>query len=83
MNIYTVQIEATDDGQIWYALGDPESDERENARRAAEDTVQNQNLIDDDYDGDWRILVWEGTDTGAEPTYVHYLTRHEGTDTSA
>ncbi len=72
MSTYTVQIEASDDDQIWYALHESEIGEAETARAAAEWTAQNQNIVDDD--ANWRILVWEGTDTSADPTYVHYAT---------
>lgn len=67
---FTVQIEATSDGTAWQAIAPSEiveADLGETAQDVAEWTASNQTEADGD---GWRILVWDGTDTSADPAAV-------------
>lgn len=63
---WTVQIEASTDGQIWQALHPAETTTGAAAEQVATDVAANQTVADG---GLWRVRVWTGrdADTGTEP----------------
>ena len=83
--MYTIEIQATDDGEIWRTIDSPETvTDLEaadmgyaSAADVARDTAYNQTIAEGD---GWRVRVWEGEDpdTGAEPAgecYWHEITK--------
>ena len=72
--IFTVQIEFSyNDGQIWQATEFPERVEAkpgETAEDIAELTASHQNQSDDS--DEWRVVIWDGDDTCADPVHVLY-----------
>lgn len=56
-------------GDIWQAIHRTETIKADSVQDAAEWTAQNQNISNG---GVLRIAVWDGTDTSAEPTYIHH-----------
>lgn len=74
MSNYTVEIQAGNaEGTIWQAMAPAETvNDNGSAEQVALDMLTNQNVLDLDNNGPWRIAVWIGADadTGTEPTYV-------------
>jgi len=74
MSGFTVEIQAGNaDGTIWQAMAPAENIDRvETASDVAFDVLHNQNVLDEDGVGHWRIVVWIGTDadTSCSPDYT-------------
>ena len=79
--MYTIEIQATDDGEIWQTIDSPETvtdlDAADmgytSAADVARDTAYNQTIAEGE---DWRVRVWEGEDPdlGADPAGECYPT---------
>lgn len=81
---YTIEIQATGDGEIWQTIDSPEAIAAAeaagmgyaSAADVARDTARHQNIAEGE---DWRVRVWAGEepDLGAEPDgecYWHEIT---------
>jgi prevent-host-death family protein len=68
--VFTVEIQAPNANHtVWQALAPAETvTDYTNAADLARDTALNQNIADGD---NWRVVVWEGEDTGIQPAYIH------------
>lgn len=66
--MFTIEIQAANaDRSIWQALAPAETTTGVSAEKVARDTATNQNIAEGD---GWRVVVWDGEDTGAEPAFI-------------
>lgn len=67
---YTVEIQAsTASGEVWQTVHPAETVDAPawTAEDVARVTASNQTVVEGD---NWRVCVWAGADTGADPAYV-------------
>lgn len=74
MSNYTIEIQAGNaEGTIWQAMQPAETvNDPGTAEQVALDTLTNQNVLDLDDGGPWRIAIWNGAnaDTNTEPAHI-------------
>lgn len=69
---FTVEIQATADGEVWQAMHPAENVDGESAREVARFVASNQTVAD----GAFRVMVWDGADADTVRGQAAYTLRY-------